>query len=67
MRVTSNSWDSKRVFARERHPDEWARPVEPYDPCEAGEEIIEDVTVHGEDTTVFTELVTGKGDAVTDE
>jgi hypothetical protein len=45
---------------KDRHHDEWDRPVEPLDPYGPGNEIVDDVTDH-------TKLVTGKGDDVTDE
>jgi hypothetical protein len=45
---------------KDRHHDEWDRPVEPLDPYGPGNEIVDDVTDH-------TKLVTGNGDDVTHE
>jgi hypothetical protein len=42
---------SLHVARKDRHPDEWDRPVEAYDPCGPGVEELEPVTDHSDDVT----------------
>jgi hypothetical protein len=72
MRVTSSSWDAERVFApdhvlvderpqvarKDRHHDEWDRPVEAYDPYGPGVEVLDDVTGFQEPVTHHSDDVT---------
>ena len=64
MRVASSGWDTERVSGRlhvarkERHHDEWDRPVEAYDPYGPRVVVLNDVmglqepvTHHSDDVT----------------
>jgi hypothetical protein len=56
-------WVSGRrhVARKERHPDEWDRPIAPYDPYGPGadeEGLTEFVTHHGDDVTDHSDDVT---------
>lgn len=58
-----------QVARKERHHDEWDRPVEAYDPYGTGlgeEDLTEFVADNTEDTNVFNEHVAGNSDVVTD-
>jgi len=39
------------VARKVRHPDDWDRPVDPYDPYGSGWEIVDDVMDNGKDFT----------------
>ena len=53
-------WVSGRlhVARKERHPDEWDRPVEAYDPYGPGVEVLDDVTGFQEPVTHHSDDVT---------
>jgi hypothetical protein len=48
------------VARKERHPDEWDRPVEPYDPYGPGLESFDDVTGDQEPVTRHSDDVTAE-------